>query len=95
MWIIAIAAVIASVVFVIKTFQFHREEINAHELINGLENVLKRDGFVEAISLCDNTPGPVARVVGAAILAFSGAIKTSCRPWMPPVWKKSPGWNGM
>ena len=31
---------------------------------------MKRDGYVEAISLCDNTPGPVARVVGAAILAF-------------------------
>ncbi len=75
MWLIAIAAVIASVVFVLKTFQFHREEINAHELINGLENVLKRDGFVEAISLCDNTPGPVARVVGAAILAYQRGDK--------------------
>lgn len=75
MWLIVIAALIASAVFVIKTFQFHREEINAHELINGLENVLKRDGFVEAISLCDNTPGPVARVVGSAILAFQRGDK--------------------
>ncbi len=70
MWLIAIAAVLAGAVFLVKAFQFHREEINIRELISGLENVLKRDGFVEAISLCDNTPGPAARVVGAAILAF-------------------------
>ena len=70
MWLIAVAAV-----FLVKTFQFHREEINVRELVNGLENVLRRDGFVEAISLCDNTPGPAARVVGAAILAFQRGDK--------------------
>ena len=75
MWLIAVAAVLATAVFLVKTFQFHREEINVRELVNGLENVLRRDGFVEAISLCDNTPGPAARVVGAAILAFQRGDK--------------------
>lgn len=75
MWLIALAAVIAAAVFLVKAFQFHREEINVRELITGLENVLRRDGFVEAISLCDNTPGPAARVVGAAILAFQRGDK--------------------
>ncbi len=75
MWLIAGAAVLATAVFLVKTFQFHREEINVRELVNGLENVLRRDGFVEAISLCDNTPGPAARVVGAAILAFQRGDK--------------------
>lgn len=69
MFLILFCSVIGLFVFLMKTFQFHREEINVGELIRGLVNVLKRDGFVEAISLCDNTPGPVARVVGAAILA--------------------------
>ena len=75
MWLIAAAAMLAAGVFLVKAFQFHREEINVRELINGLENVLRRDGFVEAISLCDNTPGPAARVVGAAILAFQRGDK--------------------
>ena len=75
MWLIAAAAVLAAAVFLVKAFQFHREEINVRELISGLENVLRRDGFVEAISLCDNTPGPAARVVGAAILAFQRGDK--------------------
>ena len=75
MWLIALTALIAAMVFLVKAFQFHREEINVRELITGLENVLRRDGFVEAISLCDNTSGPAARVVGAAILAFQRGDK--------------------
>ena len=70
MWLILVCSLIAVFVFLAKTFQFHREEINVRELVKGLVNVLKRDGYVEAISLCDTTPGPVARVLGAAILAW-------------------------
>ena len=69
MWVILVLDIIALAVILQKTFQFHREEINIRELLRGLFNVLKRDGFVEAISLCDNTPGPVARMLSAAIAA--------------------------
>lgn len=70
MWVILAGSLIAVFVFLKKAFQFHREEINVRELLRGLFNVLKRDGFVEAITLCDNTPGPAARLLGAAILAY-------------------------
>ncbi|MEI8245980.1 MAG: MotA/TolQ/ExbB proton channel family protein [Lentisphaerota bacterium] len=70
MWIILGCSLIAVYYFLEKWFQFHREQINVKELVKGLVNVLKRDGFIEAISLCDNTPGPVARVLAAAILAY-------------------------
>ena len=70
MWVILAGSLIAVFVFLKKVFQFHREEINVRELLRGLFNVLKRDGFVEAITLCDNTPGPAARLLGAAIMAY-------------------------
>ena len=70
MWIILACGVLALLIFLEKTFQFHREEINVRELLRGLTNVLDRDGIVEALTLCDNTPGPVARLLGAAILAY-------------------------
>lgn len=69
MWVILAGSLIAVFVFLKKVFQFHRDEINVRELLRGLFNVLKRDGFVEAITLCDNTPGPAARLLAAAILA--------------------------
>ena len=70
MWIILICSLLALFIFLIKVFQFHRDEIGVRELLRGLFNVLKRDGLVEALTLCDNTPGPVARLLGAGILAY-------------------------
>lgn len=94
LWIIGICALIAMFIFFKKTFQFHREEVNVRELVRGLENVLRRNGFVEAISLCDNTPGPAARVLSAAILAYERkdedlkqAIDDACLEEMPKLEK--------
>ncbi len=70
MWVIFVVSLLAMWVFVTKWFQFHREQIDTRELMKGLTNLLKRDGIVEAVTLCDNTPGPAARVVSAAILAY-------------------------
>ena len=69
MWVILLCSFIALFIFLEKWLQFHREQINANELLKGLTNVLKRDGYVEAITLCDNTPGPIARVLVAIILS--------------------------
>jgi len=67
-WIILIAAAVALVVFIERALHCHRAQINSTEFLNGVRNVLKRDNVVEAISICDATPGPVARLVKAAIL---------------------------
>ena len=69
MWIILFCSLLSLFIFLLKVFQFHREEVGVRELLRGLFNVLKREGFIEAVSLCDNTPGPVARMLGAAIAA--------------------------
>ena len=69
MWIIMVCSLLALFIFLIKVFQFHREEVSVRDLLRGLFNVLKRNGLVEALTLCDNTPGPVAKLLGAGILA--------------------------
>jgi len=68
MWLIFIAAATAAVVFIERALYCHRSQINSAEFINGVRTVLKRGNVVEAISICDATPGPVARLVKAAIL---------------------------
>lgn len=70
MWLIILCSLVAVLVFIGKWFQFHRAQINVRELISGLVNVLRRDGMIEALTLCDNTPGPVARILTAAIQAY-------------------------
>jgi biopolymer transport protein ExbB len=67
-WLILIAAATAAIVFVERALYCHRSQINSAEFLNGVRTVLKRDNVVEAVSICDATPGPVARLVKAAIL---------------------------
>lgn len=67
-WLILLAGAVAVVVFVDRFLHCHRAQINSTEFLNGVRNVLRRDNIVEAISICDATPGPVARLVKTAIL---------------------------
>ncbi|HXG49408.1 MAG TPA: MotA/TolQ/ExbB proton channel family protein [Methylomirabilota bacterium] len=67
-WVILLAGAVALAVFVERMLHYHRAQINSMEFLNGVRNVLKRDNVVEAISICDATPGPVARLVKVAIL---------------------------
>jgi biopolymer transport protein ExbB len=67
-WVILFVSAVAIAVFVERVLHYHRAQINSMEFLNGVRNVLKRDNVVEAISICDATPGPVARLVKVAIL---------------------------
>src|SRR2546425_1167151 len=67
-WLILAASAVAVVVFIQRVLHYHRAQINSMEFLNGVRNVLKRDNVVEALSICDATPGPVARLVKVAIL---------------------------
>jgi biopolymer transport protein ExbB len=67
-WLILLAAATALVVFIERALYCHRSQINSAEFLNGVRTVLKRENVVEAISICDATPGPVARLVKAAIV---------------------------
>lgn len=67
-WVLLIAAAVATAVFVERWLLYHRAQINSTEFLNGVRNVLKRENIVEAVSICDATPGPIARLVKVAIL---------------------------
>jgi len=69
MWVLLLTSSVALVVFIQRLLHYHREQINSTEFLIGIRNVLKRDNVVEAISICDATPGPVARMVKIAILS--------------------------
>src|SRR5881392_4369820 len=68
LWLIILISAVAVVVFIERFLHCHRAQINSIQFLNGVRNVLKRDNVVEALSICDATPGPVARLVKTAIL---------------------------
>ncbi|MFM2295266.1 MAG: Biopolymer transport protein ExbB [Verrucomicrobiota bacterium] len=68
LWLILLAGAAAFAVFIERMLHLHRAQINSTAFLNGVRTVLKRDNVVEAISICDATPGPVARLVKVAVL---------------------------
>jgi len=68
LWLILLLSAVAAVVFVERFLHLHREQINSVEFLSGVRTVLKRNNVVEAVSICEATPGPVARLVRTAIL---------------------------
>jgi biopolymer transport protein ExbB len=68
-WLLLAMGALAVGVFLERLVYFHRENINSTDFLNGIRTVIKRGNVVEALSICDATPGPVARLVKAAILA--------------------------
>src|ERR1017187_9096094 len=68
LWLLLLVSAVGVAVFIERFLHYHRAQINSTEFLNGVRNVLKRDNVVEAISICDATPGPVARLVKTAIL---------------------------
>jgi biopolymer transport protein ExbB len=68
LWLILATSAVALAVFFERFLHYHRAQINSTEFLNGVRTVLKRDNVVEALAICDATPGPVARLVKVAIL---------------------------
>jgi len=68
LYVILFSSAVAVAVFIERFLHCHRAQINSSEFLNGVRTVLKRDNVVEALSICDATPGPVARLVKTAIL---------------------------
>src|SRR5258707_10509040 len=68
LWLLLIASGVAIAVFIERILHCHRAQINSAEFLAGVRTVLKRDNVVEALSICDATPGPVSRLVRTAIV---------------------------
>ena len=69
LWLLLLVSAVGVAVFIERFLHYHRAQINSTEFLNGVRTVLKRNNVVEALSICDATPGPVARLVKTAILS--------------------------
>ena len=68
LWALLVVSVLAVFVFLNKLLQLHRAQIHSRDFLDGIYNVLRRGNAVEAVTICEDTPGPVAQLVRAAIL---------------------------
>ena len=70
MWPMFLMSLAALAVFVERVLFMHRNQIRSREFLAGIENTLKKGRLVEALTVCQDTPGPAAAMVKAGLMSF-------------------------
>jgi len=68
MYLIIIASILAFGVVIERIYHLNKARIDAGKFMDGIINILKRNKIIEAIEMCNATPGPIAHIVKAGIL---------------------------
>jgi biopolymer transport protein ExbB len=68
MWVLLALGILALLLVFERLLFLHRGQIRATTFLDGIKNSLAKRRLVEALTLCEETPGPVAAVVKAALL---------------------------
>jgi biopolymer transport protein ExbB len=69
MWVLVVLALVGLILFIERTLFLHRGQIpSSKAFLQGIKNALAKRRLVEALTLCEEAPGPVAAVVKAALL---------------------------
>jgi len=68
LWVIVGLGVVAFCVYVERALHLHQARIKYDDFLKGIMNILSRHSENEALTICEETPGPVAYVVKTAIL---------------------------
>ena len=72
-WLLVGLALVALVVFFERLVELRRAQIDWQDFIKGVVNVLSAGNEEEALSICEDTPVPVANVVATAIRHRDGS----------------------
>ena len=68
MYLIVLSSILAFGVVIERIYTLNRARIDADKFMDGIIGVLKRNKIIEAVEMCNSTPGPVAHIIKAGIL---------------------------
>ena len=70
MWMLLLMSIIGFIFFVERTLYLHRGHLGVDAFLSGIRNLVRKARLTEALTVCQETPGPIANVVKAALLNF-------------------------
>jgi len=70
MWPLAGLSLLGLVFFLERALFLHKGQIGTAKFIEGIKNLARKRRVLEALTVCEETPGPVASVVKAALLHY-------------------------
>ena len=64
------------VLFVERSLFLHKGQIGTQDFLSGIKNLVRKKRLVEALTLCEETPGPMARIMKSALLNYGESRET-------------------
>ncbi len=78
MYPLLFVSLVGFVLFIERALFLHKGQIGTEDFLNGIHNLIEKKRLVEALTVCEETPGPMARIVKSALLHY-GESKASIR----------------
>ena len=78
MWVLLAVSLFGFIVFIERTLFLHRGQIRTGQFLEGIRNLVKRGRRLEALTLCEDMPGPIPGIV-KAILMQAGNTESRMR----------------
>jgi len=73
MYPLLLVSIFGFVLFIERALFLHKGQIGTEDFLSGIKNLVTKKRLVEALTLCEDTPGPMARIVKSALLHFGGS----------------------
>jgi biopolymer transport protein ExbB len=70
MYPLLFVSLLGFVLFIERALFLHKGQIGTEDFLSGLKNLVGKKRLVEALTLCEDTPGPMARIVKSALLHY-------------------------
>jgi len=71
MYPLLFVSLLGFVLFVERALFLHKGQVGTEDFLSGIKNLVGKKRLVEALTLCEDTPGPMARIVKSALLHYN------------------------
>lgn len=78
MYPLLFVSLLGFILFIERALFLHKGQVGTEDFLSGIKNLVGKKRLVEALTLCEDTPGPMARIVKSALLHY-GESSSSIR----------------
>ena len=68
MYPLLFVSLLCLIIFIERALFLHKGQVGSEDFLSGIKNLVNKKRLVEALTLCEDTPGPMARIVKSALL---------------------------
>ena len=70
MYPLLVVSILCLMLFIERALFLHKGRVSGQDFLSGIKNLVDKKRLVEALTLCEDTPGPMARIVKSALLHY-------------------------